>query len=88
LDSVGITTDYGLDDRGLIPGKGRFFSSPQHPDWFWVPPNLIYNMFYSSFPEAKRLEFEADHSPPSSAEVKNAAAISALSICLYGVVFK
>jgi hypothetical protein len=35
--SVGITTDYGMDYRGLIPCTGkRFFSSPQRPDWLWT----------------------------------------------------
>jgi hypothetical protein len=32
------------------------------------------------------LDFEADHSPPSSAEVKNNGAIPPLSICLHGIV--
>jgi hypothetical protein len=33
--SVGIATDYGLDDPGSIPGSTRFFSSPQRPDRLW-----------------------------------------------------
>jgi hypothetical protein len=30
--SISIVTGYGLDDLGSIPGRARFFSSPQHPD--------------------------------------------------------
>jgi hypothetical protein len=37
--SVAIATDYGL---GSIHGKGkRFISSPQRPDWPWLPSSLI-----------------------------------------------
>jgi hypothetical protein len=37
--SVGIATDYGLDSRVLIPGRGkRFFLYPQRSDQFWGPP--------------------------------------------------
>jgi hypothetical protein len=32
--SVGISTNYMLDDRGYIPGQGKiYFSTPQRPDW-------------------------------------------------------
>jgi hypothetical protein len=28
-----VAMGYGLDGRGLVPGRGkRFFSAPQHPD--------------------------------------------------------
>jgi hypothetical protein len=41
LDSaVGITTGYGLDDRGVgvrVPVGSGFFSSPRRPDWLWGP---------------------------------------------------
>jgi hypothetical protein len=37
--------------------------------------------------EVKQVGREADHSPPSSAEVKNGGAIPPLPICLYGIVF-
>jgi hypothetical protein len=30
--SVGIAMGYGLDDRGSIPGRSKFFCTPQHPD--------------------------------------------------------
>jgi hypothetical protein len=71
--SVSIMTDYGLDDRGPIPDRGRDFYSG-FPDRFWGPPSLL------SYPMGTRSLFrggkarpgcEADHSPPSSAEVEN-----------------
>jgi hypothetical protein len=39
--SGSIVSDYGLDDRGSIPGRGRgFFSQPLRPDRLWGPPSL------------------------------------------------
>jgi hypothetical protein len=30
--------------QGSILGRSkRFFSTPQHPDWLWGPPNLLFN---------------------------------------------
>jgi hypothetical protein len=46
----------------------EFFSSPPRPDRFWGPPTLLCNVF----PRIKRPGREVYHSPPSSAEVKNA----------------
>jgi hypothetical protein len=75
--SVDIATGYGLDGRGSIPGKGQIFLfstasipvlGPVQPAIQWVPGPLS--------PEVKRQGREADHSPPSSAEAKNSAAIS------------
>jgi hypothetical protein len=44
--SVGIATGYGLDGRGLIPGRGkRFFSIPQRSDCLWAPDSLLYNSY-------------------------------------------
>jgi hypothetical protein len=65
--AVGITTGYGLNDQGnevRVPVGGRIFTSPCHSDWppiQWVPGAL--------FPWVKRPRREADHSPPTSAEV-------------------
>jgi hypothetical protein len=62
----------------LLPGR-RFFSSPQRPYRLWVPPSLLSNGYRGIFPrEEKRQGPEADHSPTSSAEVKNCGAIHPL----------
>jgi hypothetical protein len=89
--SVGIVTDYGLDDvRGRSSSLGRvtnfLFSTlfrstlgPTHPPIQWVPGALL--------PRVKRLGHEADHSPPSSAEVKqNVDLYIHCPIRLHGVV--
>jgi hypothetical protein len=73
---VGIATGYGLDCRGSIPGRGNIFLSsitsrpalgPTQPPIQSVPGALS-----SSVTGQGR---EADHLPPSSAEVKNGGAI-------------
>jgi hypothetical protein len=49
--SGSIVSDYGLDDRGSIPDRGRgFFFKPLRPDRLWGPPSLLYNGFRGSFP--------------------------------------
>jgi hypothetical protein len=48
-------------------GQEIFFSSLQHPDRLWSPHSLLSNGNGSSFPGVKRLEGEAAHPPPSSA---------------------
>jgi hypothetical protein len=74
--SVGIALGYGLDDRGsrvlfpaglgifLFTTASRMFLGPTQPPIQWVPGALSLVV--------KRPGREADHSPPSSAEVKNA----------------
>jgi hypothetical protein len=73
-NSVGITTGYGLDDRGVVvwvPVGSRIFSSSRRPDRFWGPGNLLSNGVSGDLSwEVKRPGREADHSPPASAEVK------------------
>jgi hypothetical protein len=66
-------SDYGLDDRGSIPDRGRgFFLQPLRPDRLWGQPSLLYSGYRGSFPGGKaRPGRDADHSPESSAEVKN-----------------
>jgi len=68
--------DFRLDDRGSIPGSGRksifiFFSLPPRPDRLWSPPILIFKGYRGFVLGVKRPGREADHSPPSSSEVKN-----------------
>jgi len=67
---------YGLDDHGLIPGRGNnaiLFSAPPRPDRFWAPPQPpIHWIPVALSPWIKHPEREADRPPPSSAEVKNA----------------
>jgi hypothetical protein len=78
--SVGIALGYGLDVRGsrvrlLAGGVGIFLFTaasrtalgPTQPPIQWVPGALSL--------EAKRPGREADHSPPSSAEVKECAEV-------------
>jgi hypothetical protein len=67
--SVGIAVSYGLDGQDSIPDRGKFLYytasrsalGPTRPPVQWVPSVL--------FPGVKWLGHEADHSPPSSAEV-------------------
>jgi hypothetical protein len=71
--AVGTTTSYELDDQGVgvrVLVRSRIFSSPlsrpakgsTQPPIQWVP---------GLFPRGiKQLGREADHSPPTSAEVK------------------
>jgi hypothetical protein len=68
--SVGIATGYGLDDRMI--GGWEFFSrhhvqpsSGAHPDSYPMGTGALSL-------EVKRPGRETNHSPPSSAEVKNA----------------
>jgi hypothetical protein len=67
-------TGYVLDDRGVevrVPVGSRIFSSPHRPDRFWGPPSpptQWVQRFLS--PGVKREGREADHTSPTSAEVK------------------
>jgi hypothetical protein len=87
--SVGIAPGYGLDDRGfesrqwlgifLFTTMSRPALRPTQPPIQWVPRAISLGI--------KRSGGEIDHSPPSSAEVKNAwSYTSTPSFRLHGVV--
>jgi len=69
---------WGLDDRGY---KTRFQSgSGAHPASYWMGTRGF-------FPEGKEVGREADHSPLSNANVKNARSYTSTSpVSLHGVV--
>jgi hypothetical protein len=75
VSAVSIATGYVLDggDVGVrIPVEARFFFSPRNANRFWGPPSLLSNRYRGPFPQRiKQPEREADHSPPTSTEVKN-----------------
>jgi hypothetical protein len=73
-NTVGIATSYWLDDRRVgvrVLVGSRIFSSVCRSDRLWDPLNLLSNGYRGLFPRGvKRPGREADHSPPTSAEVK------------------
>jgi hypothetical protein len=79
--SIYIATDYELDGRVSIPGRGKIFlySTASRPVMEPTPPPI------QLIPEVKRLGREADHS--SIAEVKKGGAIPPIPIRLHDVVF-
>jgi hypothetical protein len=90
--SVGIVLGYGLDDRGsrarFPAGAGNFSLHHRFQNGSGAHPASYPMSTRDSFPGVKRQGREADHSPPSSAEVKNAwSYISISPIRLHGVVF-
>jgi hypothetical protein len=78
--TVSIRTCYGLDGRGSIPSRSKIFLfsivfrlalGPTQPPAQWERGDFS--------PDVKRPGREADHLPPSTAEVKNGEAITPLS---------
>jgi hypothetical protein len=72
---VSIATDCGLDRQGVrcrsVVGAG-FLCSSHHSDRFWGAPQLpIQWVLLALSLGVKGPGHEADHSPPSSAKVKN-----------------
>jgi hypothetical protein len=79
--SVGIATSYSMNSQGAIPRWCKMFfllhgiqtDSGAHPASYPMDTGAI-------SPEIKKLVPETDHSPPSSAKVKNGGAIPPLPI--------
>jgi hypothetical protein len=73
--------------QGLNPGWcKRFFSSSERQDWLLDLPSLLFNGKQHPLLVVKWLRCDADHSPPSSAKVKNKwSYTSSPSICLHGM---
>jgi hypothetical protein len=49
----------------------RFFSFTHCPDGLWAPPSLPFSAYLGSFPGVNWPGCKVDHSPASTAEVKN-----------------
>jgi hypothetical protein len=68
------TRSWEVDDRRVgvrVPVGSRIFSLPRRPDRLWGAPSLLSNGYCRVFrPGVKRPGHEADHSPPTTAEVK------------------
>jgi hypothetical protein len=79
---VATATDYGLDGAGSIPGNAALFSTSSRPVLGSKQRPI------QGAAGVKRPGREADHSPPSSAQVKNGGAIPPLTILLHGMVLK
>jgi hypothetical protein len=73
--------------RGSIPGSAkRVFSSLKYLYQLWGPSSLLFNWQRGSFPGEKWPKREADHSPPSSGDIKNDwSYISMHPTCCYGM---
>jgi hypothetical protein len=74
--SVSIVCGYGLDDQAFkvwSPSEVKgFFLYLLCPDQLWGPLSLLYNGYGGPFPRAKTQPgCDANHSPPSSANVEN-----------------
>jgi hypothetical protein len=81
-----VATCYGLDGRSSIPGSGNiflFFIIASRQALGTTQPPIQWAL--SS--EVKRHGREANHSPPSSAEVKNGGAILPLPLRLHYIFY-
>ena len=64
---MAVVTRLWTSESGVwIPAEVRDFAVHTHPDWFWGPNSFLYKL-----PGGKAAMVWSDHSPQSSAEVKN-----------------
>jgi hypothetical protein len=69
-----------------FPQRQENFLFPRRPDRLWGPTQLSTQWVAENLsPRVKRPGREADHSPPSSAKVKNSEAILYSPMRLYGL---
>jgi hypothetical protein len=76
--SVVIAMCYGLDGQSSNPGRGKTFLFSTTSILILEPAKVPRALS----PEVKRPGCEADHSPPSSAEVKNGGTIPPLHVLM------
>jgi hypothetical protein len=89
--SAGIALGYGLEDRGSMvrfpSGAGNFSIHHRVQNGSGAHPASYPMGIRGSFPGVKRPGREADHSPPSSAEVKEWVELTSTSqYAIHGVV--
>jgi hypothetical protein len=65
VSSVSVMSDYRLDDRGSIPGRGKgFFLQFLCPNQLWGPSSLLSSGYRGSCSEGKaQVGLDADHWP-------------------------
>jgi hypothetical protein len=70
-----MVTAYGVNDRRSIPGTGKIFlfSIAARPALRPTQPHILWVVGTVS-PGVKRQELEAEHSPPSRAQVETGGA--------------
>jgi hypothetical protein len=81
-----IRYDTGWTVGVRFAARVQFFSSPYFQTGFGAHPAFCPVGFGAVFPRARGQGREVDHSPSSSAKVKNGRAIPPLPMHLYGVV--
>jgi len=77
LDDWGFQSQYGLGTFPLTTAF-RLVLKPMQRPIQWIPRTLSLGV--------NQMSHEADHSPPSSAKVKNVCSYTSLPTCLHGVV--
>jgi hypothetical protein len=70
-----------------VPARESDFSVLQCPDRLWGSPRLLFNRYSGLSQVVKLPRCEVDHTPPSSAEVKNSGTIPPLPHMFYGILF-